>query len=252
MNQEAGRQHVATTAAVQVHNAAGDATGRQHTGQTTGGRAEWQQPLQEQDPVSPASSSGSALDPQLFRSASGSACQLCTAGHCSLLCSCAVSVLISCAPCFSAPCLPATSLQSVYTPWFGKTTGNKRAFSRRQVSKCQCRLSTLSIKAPGDSAKLMPVCVHQCEQQRVKQRSQHHQQQHQQQQTLKGPRAQSTLAGGTLVLPTEPSNNCTPVQCAGLLVKCPEGCGLSAPPRAGLALQHLKTMSSKPRALWRA
>lgn len=75
MRQEAGRQHVATTAAVQVHNAAGDATGGQHTGQHSGGRADWQQPLQEQDPVSPASSSGSALDPQLFRSAFGSACR---------------------------------------------------------------------------------------------------------------------------------------------------------------------------------
>ena len=76
MKKETGRQHVATTAAVQVHNAAGDATGGQHTARTTGprGRADWQQPLQDPDPVSPASSSGSALDPQLFRSASASLC----------------------------------------------------------------------------------------------------------------------------------------------------------------------------------
>ena len=77
IRQEADRQHVATTAAVQVHSAAGDASGGQHTAPITGpgGRADWQQPLQEQDPVSPASSSGSALDPQLFRSACGSVCQ---------------------------------------------------------------------------------------------------------------------------------------------------------------------------------
>lgn len=85
MRQEANRQHVATTAAVQVHSAAGDASGGQHTAQITGpgGRADWQQPLQEQDPVSPASSSGSALDPQLFRSASGSVCK---AVHYRILC----------------------------------------------------------------------------------------------------------------------------------------------------------------------
>lgn len=78
--QEAGKHVAATTAAVQLHNGAGDATGGLHTAPARGppDRADWQQPLQEQDPVSPASSSGSALDPQLFRFASvqGVSCAL--------------------------------------------------------------------------------------------------------------------------------------------------------------------------------
>lgn len=74
--QEAGRQHTATAAALQSQDAAGDPTGGQRTTQLTGphGRGEWGASLpEEEDPVSPASSSGSALDPQLFRFASGSA-----------------------------------------------------------------------------------------------------------------------------------------------------------------------------------
>lgn len=69
--QEAGREHTATAAALQSHqDAAEDAIGRQQTAQPAGpqGRGEWGYSLEEDDgPVSPASSSGSALDPQLFR-----------------------------------------------------------------------------------------------------------------------------------------------------------------------------------------
>ena len=70
--QEAGVHHQATAAAVQAHN---DATGARRgiKGETEQdgdplGRGTWQGPL-DGDPVSPASSCASALDPQLYRSA---------------------------------------------------------------------------------------------------------------------------------------------------------------------------------------
>lgn len=68
--QEAGSEHTATAAALQLQDAAGDPSGGQRPAQLAGphGRGEWGASLQEEaDPVSPASSSGSALDPQLFR-----------------------------------------------------------------------------------------------------------------------------------------------------------------------------------------
>ncbi|KAL3163007.1 hypothetical protein ABBQ32_009439 [Trebouxia sp. C0010 RCD-2024] len=71
--QEAGSEHTATAAALQLQDAAGDPSGGQRPAQLAGphGRGEWGASLQEEaDPVSPASSSGSALDPQLFRSLS--------------------------------------------------------------------------------------------------------------------------------------------------------------------------------------
>ena len=75
---------------MQAHDPAGDGSGGEQTVHPTGhpGRAELGQPLEEQDPVSPASSSGSALDPQLFRSASDSSYMpACTTKSYSLLAS---------------------------------------------------------------------------------------------------------------------------------------------------------------------
>lgn len=66
--QEPGLQHQVTTAAVQAHNAAAGLQARGDWGgdRLPQGREGWQGPPDE-DPVSPAGSSGSALDPQLYR-----------------------------------------------------------------------------------------------------------------------------------------------------------------------------------------
>ena len=67
---EPGLQHEATTAAVQAHTAAAEMQARGPAGEMVGplGAEGWQGPSDE-DPVSPTGSSGSALDPQLYRSA---------------------------------------------------------------------------------------------------------------------------------------------------------------------------------------
>ncbi len=66
--QEPGLQHEATTAAVQAHTAAAEIQSRGDAGRVVGplGGEGWQGPSDE-DPVSPTGSSGSALDPQLYR-----------------------------------------------------------------------------------------------------------------------------------------------------------------------------------------
>ncbi len=66
--QEPGLQHEATTAVVQAHTAAAEMQARGDAGGMVGplGGEGWQGPSDE-DPVSPTGSSGSALDPQLYR-----------------------------------------------------------------------------------------------------------------------------------------------------------------------------------------
>jgi len=67
-SQEPGLEHEATTAAVQAHTAAAEMQARGDAGgvvRPLGGEG-WQGPSDE-DPVSPTGSSGSALDPQLYR-----------------------------------------------------------------------------------------------------------------------------------------------------------------------------------------
>ena len=63
--QEAGLQHEATAAAVQAHTAAAEMQARGDAGGMVGplGGEGWP----DEDPVSPTGSSGSALDPQLYR-----------------------------------------------------------------------------------------------------------------------------------------------------------------------------------------
>lgn len=76
--QEPGLQHEATTAAVQAHTAAAEMQARGNAGGMVGplGREGWQGPSDE-DPVSPTGSSGSALDPQLYRWAFAGVSSLC-------------------------------------------------------------------------------------------------------------------------------------------------------------------------------
>ena len=66
--QEPGLQHEATTAAVQAHTAAAEMQARGPAGEMVGPLgAEGRQGPSDEDPVSPTGSSGSALDPQLYR-----------------------------------------------------------------------------------------------------------------------------------------------------------------------------------------
>ena len=76
--QEPGLQHEATTAAVQAHTAAAEMQARGAAGEMVGplGGEGWQGPSDE-DPVSPTGSSGSALDPQLYRWAFAGGSSLC-------------------------------------------------------------------------------------------------------------------------------------------------------------------------------